>query len=204
MAVDKYLASALIHAAGLPTPRTVVCQTVEDALVAFHELGEDVVVKPLFGSEGRGITRITSEAVAWRVCKSLAQVGAVIYLQQFVPHHGWDLRLLLIGSRVLAMRRRNPVDWRTNISQGAVGEPVTPDPTQVDLAHRAARAVQASFIGVDILRGQDGQDYVLEVNAVPGWRALARCSQQDVARIVLDWVERQSGRVASDPLGHAY
>ena len=98
MAVDKYLASALLHAAGLPTPRTLVCQTVEDALAAFHDLGRDVVVKPLFGSEGRGITRITDEAVAWRVFKSLVQLGAVIYLQQFISHHGWDVRLLLIGT----------------------------------------------------------------------------------------------------------
>ncbi len=191
IAVDKYLASALLHGAGLPTPRTVVCQTVNDALAAFHELGQDTVLKPLFGSEGRGITRVTDEAVAWRVFKSLVQVGAVIYQQQYIPHHGWDLRLLVIGEQMFAMRRRNPLDWRTNLSRGATGEPFAASSSQLDLARRAVQAVQASFIGVDILPGQDGRDYVLEVNAVPGWRGLSRCLQIDVARHVLDWLEQQ-------------
>ena len=48
------------------------------------------LVKPLFGSEIRGITRITDEAVAWRVFKSLVQLELVIYLQQFISHHGWN------------------------------------------------------------------------------------------------------------------
>jgi ribosomal protein S6--L-glutamate ligase len=193
MSVDKYLTSSLLHAAGLPTPDTIVCQTVEQAVAAFDALGGDVVLKPLFGSEGRGIARLTDEAVAWRVFKSLASVGAVLYLQRFIPHPGWDLRLLVIGDQILAMRRRNPFDWRTNVSRGAQGEAIDPDPEHLDLARRAAAAVQASFVGVDLLQGEDGRVYVLEVNAVPGWRELARCLQHDVSQMVLAWMERQLG-----------
>src|SRR5205823_8693181 len=50
--VDKYLASACLEAAGLPVPPTVVCQDAETALAAFERLGGDVIVKPIFGSEG--------------------------------------------------------------------------------------------------------------------------------------------------------
>ena len=191
MSVDKYLTSSLLHAAGLPTPDTIVCQTVEHAMTAFEELGGDVVLKPLFGSEGRGITRLNDEAVAWRVFKSLSSIGAVLYLQRFIPHPGWDLRLLVIGDQILAMRRRNPFDWRTNVSRGATGEVVQPDAQQLELAQRAAQAVQASFVGVDLLQGDDGRTYVLEVNAVPGWRELARCLQCDVSAMILTWIEQQ-------------
>jgi ribosomal protein S6--L-glutamate ligase len=48
--VDKYLASARLEAAGLPTPPTAICQNADSAMAAFEELGGDVVVKPLFGS----------------------------------------------------------------------------------------------------------------------------------------------------------
>mgnify|MGYP001128130972 CR=1 FL=1 len=71
VAVDKYLASAKLQAAGLPTPRTVVCQTADDALAAFDALGGDVVVKPLFGSEGRGIMRIDDRALADRAFRAV-------------------------------------------------------------------------------------------------------------------------------------
>jgi len=188
VAVDKFLATAKLHAAGLLTPRTVACQTADEALAHFATLRGDVVLKPLFGSEGRGITRLTDEALAERACKMLEQFGAVIYLQEFVPHEGFDLRLFVVGDRVLGMRRRNPLDWRTNISRGATAEPFTPDALMVDLALRAAAAVGAPLAGVDILPGKDGQFYVIEVNAAPGWKALAACTGVDIASWVLDHI----------------
>ncbi|MEX0712298.1 MAG: hypothetical protein WD278_08105, partial [Pirellulales bacterium] len=123
-AVDKYLASARLAEAGLAIPRTVVCQTADAAMAGFVELGGDVVLKPLFGSEGRGIARLTDEALALRTFKLLEQLGAVLYLQEFVGHAGFDLRLLVIGQRVLGVRRRNLLDWRTNVSRGAKAEPL--------------------------------------------------------------------------------
>ena len=76
-AVDKYLATARLQAAGLLVPPTAVCQTTADGLAAFERLGGDVVVKPLFGGEGRGITRVTDAAVARRVFAALEQLGSV-------------------------------------------------------------------------------------------------------------------------------
>jgi len=188
-AVDKYLALAKLQAAGLRTPPTVACQTFDDAMAGFEALGGDVVVKPLFGSEGRGILRVEDPALALRVFKALAQLGAVIYLQKFIAHDGFDFRLLLIGQQVLAVRRHNPADWRTNVSRGATAEPLRPTPELVEMARRAAAAVGAPLAGVDILPGRDGHMYVLEVNAVPGWQATARTMQIDVAALVLEYVE---------------
>ncbi len=189
-AVDKFLTSAKLAAAGIDTPRTVCCQTPEDAMAAFAELGGDVVVKPLFGSEGRGITRIADEALALRAFKMLAQLGAVLYVQQFIQHEGADLRLLVIGEQVLAMKRRNPLDWRTNLSRGAKAEAFAPDQALVDLAQRAAAAVGAPLAGVDLLPGRDGRLFCLEVNAVPGWKGLAKAQSVDVAELVLEYVVR--------------
>jgi ribosomal protein S6--L-glutamate ligase len=111
-----------------------------------------------------------------------------LYLQEFVPQEGHDLRLLLIGERVLAMRRHNKLDWRTNISRGATAEPLTPDDDMIEMARRAAAAVGAPLAGVDLLPGRDGRLYAIEVNAVPGWKGLARALKIDVARLVIDYV----------------
>ncbi len=185
VAVDKYLALAKLQAAGLPVPRTETSQTVDEAMESFHRLGQDVVIKPLFGSEGRGITRITDPAIAERTCKLLIQLGAVIYLQEFVAHEGHDLRLLTLGPDVLGMRRSNRLDWRTNVSRGAVCERLEVTSQLGDLARRAAAAVGAVMAGVDLLPAKDGRLLVIEVNAVPGWRALAKTLDVDVARRVL-------------------
>lgn len=185
-AVDKYLTTALLARAGLLSPRTIACQTPDDAMAAFVELGGDVVVKPLFGSEGRGITRLNDEALALRAFKMLAGLGAVLYVQEFIPHEGYDCRLLVLGDEIYSMRRRS-ADWRTNVSRGATTEVFHPEDSLRDLAHRAAAVIGAPLAGIDLLPGRDGQWYVLEVNAVPGWKALARTLDVDIARKVLDF-----------------
>ena len=186
VAVDKYLALCRLRAAGIGVPRTRVCQTPGDALRAMTELGGDVVVKPLFGSEGRGLIRLNDPALAERAFGLLAPLGSVLYVQEFVPHAGFDLRLLVVGSRVLAMRRHAIDDWRTNLSLGGRAEPAEIDDELAALAHRAADAVGARHAGVDVLTGPDGRRYVLEVNAVPGWKGLSAALEIDVARLVLD------------------
>jgi RimK family alpha-L-glutamate ligase len=193
-AVDKYLATAKLQAAGLPVPRTIVCQTADEALTAFAELGGDVVVKPLFGSEGRGIARVQDEAMAYRVCTTLASLQSVLYLQEFIAHPGYDFRLLVIGQQVLAMKRSHAADWRTNVARGATPSPFTPTPEMLQMARTAAECIGAPIAGVDLLPGPDGRLYVLEVNAVPGWKALSATLDVDVASIVLDWIAAQLER----------
>lgn len=190
-AVDKYLASARLAAAGVPVPHTFACQTADDALAAFAALGSDAVVKPLFGSEGRGIARLQDEAVAERVFRMLAGMGAVLYVQQFIPHDGFDVRVLVVGQKMFAMRRSNAADWRTNISRGATAEPIELTAEMAALARRSADAIGAPLAGVDLLPASDGSTYVLEVNAVPGWKALAAALQIDIAAAILEYVERQ-------------
>ncbi len=190
-AVDKFLTSAKLQAAGLPTPRTIVCQTWEEGLAAFAALGNHVVLKPIFGGEGRGLTKLDDEALAERAFKMLTQLGAVLYLQEFIPHGGRDLRLLVLGDRIWGMQRINPDDWRTNASRGARTEPFEVTSALGDLASRAAATVGAPFAGVDIVLNHSGEPQVLEVNAVPGWKALSRTLQVDIAAEVLEFTARQ-------------
>jgi ribosomal protein S6--L-glutamate ligase len=190
-AVDKYLSTCRLVDAGLTVPRTAACQTHEEAMAAFERLGGRVVVKPLFGGEGRGITRLDDPALAERAFKMLAQLGAVLYLQEYVEHESYDLRLLVIGDKVFGMKRRNPLDWRTNISRGATAEPLDVSDELAVLARRAAAAIGAPLAGVDLLPGRDGTLYAIEVNAVPGWKALAGTLDLDVASLVLNLVERR-------------
>ncbi len=191
--VDKYLTTARLARATIATPPTAVCQRSDDALIAFEALGGDVVLKPLFGSEGRGMCRITDEETAWRTFRVLEQTGQVIYLQQFVKHPGWDLRAFVIGGRVIAsMRRTAGNDWRTNVAQGGTAERATLSDNEVSLALRAAEVVGCPIAGVDLLPGPTSELYVIEVNAVPGWKALAPTCGVDVAKEVVRFLTRES------------
>jgi ribosomal protein S6--L-glutamate ligase len=191
--VDKYLASARLEAAGLRVPPTVVCQHAQAALEAFSVLGGDVVVKPLFGSEGRGLVRVSDPELAWRTFRTLERTQCVLYLQKFIPHPGWDLRVFVLGGRPLAaMRRYARQDWRTNVAQGGKVKAIKVSEVEEELALRAASAVGAEVAGVDLLPGPDGTLYVIEVNAVPGWRALGLAAGVDVAAELVRYLEKMS------------
>lgn len=187
--VDKYLATARIAAAGLPTPRTIVCEGKDDALVGFARLGGDVVLKPLFGSEGRGMLRLDRPALAERVIQTVSRLGEVFYLQEFIRHPGFDFRALIVGGRVVAaMKRFSNGDFRTNVSQGARAEACHLPLAWNDLATSAAKALGAPVCGVDLLPGPDGEPYVLEVNSTPGFRALAESTGVDIAAAIIDYL----------------
>lgn len=187
-AVDKYLALARVEGAGLPVPPTWVGESAREALAACRDLGGDVVLKPLFGSEGRGLVRVSDPELAWRAAWALEQLGAVLYVQRFARNPGHDLRLFVLDGRVVGAIRRHapPGAWRANVALGGRPEAVVAEPAQTALAVAAAGAVGAVVAGVDLIHDLDRDAWVvLEVNAVPGWRALAAATGVDVAALIL-------------------
>ncbi len=189
--IDKYLAAARLEAAGLPVPKTIVCQTSEEALEAFEALGRDVILKPLFGSEGRGMIRISDLDIAWRTFKAMERIQSVLYIQKFIAHPGWDLRIFILdGEIITAMQRVGKDSWRTNVAQGGSGKKFRVKDFQAELALNAAKATEVIVSGVDLLPGPDGEWYVLEVNAVPGWRALQKVTRVDIAAKIIQHVTK--------------
>jgi RimK family alpha-L-glutamate ligase len=188
--IDKFLASALLAAAGLPTPRTVACERPDDALEAFDALGSDVIVKPLFGSMGFGMARVEDRDVAQRVFRALEIERAVYYVQETLPHDGTDVRAMVVGGRVVAAIERVGTGWRANLSRGAQARPITLDEQRARLCVQAAATLGADYAGVDLLRAADGRDYVIEVNGIPGWRGVERATGIDVAAALVEHLER--------------
>jgi ribosomal protein S6--L-glutamate ligase/tetrahydromethanopterin:alpha-L-glutamate ligase len=186
--VDKYYTSALLEDAGLPTPRTVVTEQFSDAMHAFRELGGDVVVKPIFGSEGRGMTRVSDPDTAYRVFRALELGRYVYYLQEFIPHRQQDIRVFVIGGQAVAAMVRRGETWKTNVAQGARSTALVPGDELTQLSIRAADVLGADYAGVDILPTEDGNYTIIEINGIPGWRGLASATGINVAGLLADHV----------------
>jgi len=185
--VDKYDILAILEDNGIPVPRTAVTENVNEALKAFKELGEDVVVKPIFGSRGIGSTRITDAEVASTTFRAITFYHGVIYLQEFV-HHGFsDIRAFIVGNRVIAAMRRVANSWKTNYSQGARPEPTILDKSLEDLAIKSAKLINCKIAGVDILESPKGP-LIVDVNSQPGWRGLQSVTQANVADEIISFI----------------
>lgn len=191
--IDKWLTLHRLAECGLRVPPTIACQTRDAALEAFEVLGRDVLVKPLFGGEGRGIIRLSDPDLAWRTLSTLSQLGHVLYLQQYIANFGYDIRVLVIGDQLLSIRREaQPGSYRSNISMGGIAKPYELSHLERDSAIRAASAVGGDVVGVDLMPARDGQTFILEVNAVPGWRGVASSLSVDVAKQIVSYVASKS------------
>lgn len=192
-AVDKYLTTQRLALHGLPVPDTVACENADAAMTAFIELGGDVVVKPLFGAEGRGIIRVSDPELAMRAFRTLERLNAVIYLQRFLGGPGYDLRLLLLDSKLLGAMKRTPCagEFRANIAQRGTGEAYEPTAEEMELAVAAADVTGSIFAGVDLMCDDSGQVHVIEVNAVPGWRGLQQACAVNIPEHLFAWLEGQ-------------
>jgi RimK family alpha-L-glutamate ligase len=178
--VDKSTTSFLLARAGIPTPATWVMEKVAEAraIVAAEVGAGPLVLKPLFGSQGRGLLLI-------RTADDLPEAapGGVYYLQRFVAveRDGFhDFRLFISGGRVLAAMMRHSGHWITNVKRGGRPVAVVADAVMKRMAVAAAAAVGADFAGVDIIQGADGPT-VLEVNSMPAWSGLQQVTPVDVA-----------------------
>jgi RimK family alpha-L-glutamate ligase len=185
--VDKYDLLAILEDNGVPVPKTAVTEDPDEALKAFHELGGDVVVKPIFGSRGIGSTRLTDPEVAYTVFRAITFYHGVIYLQEFVPHGCSDIRAFVVGSQVVASMRRVANSWKTNYSQGARPEPIKLDGQMEELAVKSAELIKCKIAGVDILESPRGP-LVVEVNSQPGWRGLQSVTRVNIADAIVDFV----------------
>lgn len=193
--VDKARTSLRLHQAGLPTPPTWVSESAATARrLATRESarGRELVAKPLFGSQGKGLRRIADADPG-----PAADPAGVWYLQRFVPPEGpgyRDWRVLVIGGRAIAAMERRADDWITNVAQGATVAPVDMPDDALQLAIAAVAAVDMHYGGVDLVR-EDGRWSVLEVNGIPSWEGLQRVTGSDLAAMLADdLIDRCLGR----------
>ncbi len=203
--VDKGMTSFLLHAAGIPTPPAWVLRDPDAArALAERELsaGHELVLKPLFGSQGVGLARPSSPA---DLPEPLACNG-IYYLQRFVRSgtaKSQDYRVFVIGARaVAAMRRVADQGWISNVAQGGACHPAALEPDLRELAEAAAGTLEMAYAGVDILRDATGRAWVIEVNGVPAWKGLQQvCGVDIAAALAADFLRCQRGDLRMESVG---
>jgi tetrahydromethanopterin:alpha-L-glutamate ligase len=181
--VDKSMTSFLLARAGVTTPASFAVEGREAAdAVVRREQG--LVLKPLFGSQGRGLRLVQAP----EDLPEPEAVAGVYYLQRLVPTAetgGFrDFRLLVCAGEVVAAMTRRGSDWITNVRRGGVPEALLPDDDLVSAALGAVQAVGADYAGVDLIRGPGGKVMVIEVNSMPGWKGLQSVTDVSIARHV--------------------
>ena len=192
--VDKSMTSLLLHAAGVPTPPTWAMESAAQAqrlVMRESAAGHALVLKPLFGSQGKGLQLVGRVGGVHVPLPELeGAYGSLAYLQRFVApiaSPGFDWRVLVIGGRAVTAMKRVSVHWVHNVKQGARCEACELTPALAEIAERAAATLQMDYAGVDVLpEGWAQALRVLEVNGVAAWQGLQRVTPFNIARAIVD------------------
>ena len=188
--VDKAMTSFLLHHHQVNTPSTWVCESraqAHDIILRETMAGRDLVIKPLFGSQGQGVRKLT-RATPFPVPME-AHVDGLYYLQSYVDsgEGEWhDHRVFVINGKAVGAMIRHGSSWVNNVAMGGRCEWIPPVGEIAELALHAARAVGIDYCGVDVIRDREGRLYVLEVNSIPAWKGLQGVVETDIAQLLVD------------------
>ena len=190
LATNKILTSLILRKAGIQTPETVACETIESAVKAYHALGGDIVIKPMYGARGRGIIRVSEEGLAENIFNNLSQLDEPFYIQKYYEHDNRDIRAFVLGDKVIASMERIADNWKTNIAKGATARPLELDKEAQEIAVKSAQLVKGEIIGVDLMKTKNGYS-VIEVNSVPGFAGLQSTTKLDIAAEIAKYCIRR-------------
>ena len=164
---DKWATSVALARAGLPQPKTALATDREEALRLMEAFGYPVVLKPVIGSWGRLLAKVTDREAAEALLEHKEVLGGfqhqLFYIQEYVEKPGRDIRVFVVGERAIAAIYRRSAHWITNTARGGQAEncPLTEEIAR--LAVKAAEAVGGGVVAVDLLESPRGL-LVNEVN----------------------------------------
>jgi [lysine-biosynthesis-protein LysW]--L-2-aminoadipate ligase len=187
---DRVAMHLALATAGLPLPPTAVALAAEHGVDAIESVGYPAVVKPVGGSWGRLVARVSGRDAAEAVVEHRAALRSpqhgIVYAQAYVDKPGRDIRVLVVGDRVPAAMYRRSDHWVTNVARGAQVEACPVSAELRDLALRAAASVGGGAVSIDLLETQAGELLVNEVNSLVEFRGLAAATGVDVAAELVD------------------
>jgi [lysine-biosynthesis-protein LysW]---L-2-aminoadipate ligase len=170
---DKGKQALLFGRHGVPHPTSRHAFGHDQVRDIASSLGWPVVVKPLSGSWGRGVVRLTDLACleAWTGGRESADPAGKLFpvlVQEYVEKPGHDLRVVVVGTEPVVAVERRSADWRTNTHLGATVWRTEVTPVIRDLCDRVVALLGPGFYGVDLVQDvRTGVVKVLEVNANP-------------------------------------
>jgi cyanophycin synthetase len=120
MACDKTVTKELLEQAGIPVPKGGVCRTIKEAIQTAEEIGYPVVLKPVNGNQGKGVSlNIQCPEEIPEAFRIAAAFSENILVEEYI--NGNDYRILVVGNQVSAVSLRIPAnvigDGRHTIAQ---------------------------------------------------------------------------------------
>lgn len=190
---DKLRSLQVLSRAKIGLPKTVFTNYSRDVEgLIEHVGGTPLVVKLLEGTQGLGVVLAETKNAAKSVIEAFNGLKARVIVQEFIKEaKGADIRVFVVDGHVVgAMKRQGKEgEFRSNLHQGGSAEVIELSDEEEITAIRAAKAMRLGVAGVDLIQSTRGP-LVLEVNSSPGLEGIEHATQKDVARSIIQYIEK--------------
>ncbi len=191
---DKLFASQLFALHDLHIPITGFAKSPNDTKDLIKMVnGAPLIIKLLESTQGKGVVLAETNKAAESVINAFKSVQTNILVQEFIKEaNGQDIRCFVIDGKVVASMQRQAEkgEFRANIHQGGKAGRVKITAEERKLAIKAAKALNLSVAGVDIIRSNRGP-MLLEVNSSPGLEGIEGATGKDIAMEMIMAVEKK-------------
>tara|TARA_B100000287_G_scaffold349033_1_gene337492 strand:+ start:721 stop:2097 length:1377 start_codon:yes stop_codon:yes gene_type:complete len=189
---DKYRSYVKLKDFNLTQPNTVLIPDDEEETIknSLEKLDTKfpIILKTLRGSKGVGVLFIESERALTSIVQLLYKEDkdTDILIQEYIESK-FDVRVLVLGNKILATMKRNVIegDFRSNYSQGGEVEKYDLSEEEKRNCILAAKSVGGDFVAVDFIPHK-GEQYFLEVNSSPGTDGIEEANNINIAKKVLE------------------
>jgi len=188
---DKLWSSQIFAENNLPTPKTLLVKQPIDSQLVKKEIGFPAVIKIFAGSYGKGVHLVQNQNEFTDFTDFVYGIKSdeAMIVQQYISSRpGEDLRIYVVGNKVLGAMKRSSTDgsFKTNITRGAVGSSFPMNERIEQIALDTAKALGLDIAGIDLLF--DGEDYKLcEANSAPGFLGFEKYTGVNVAKEIVDF-----------------
>jgi len=193
---DKLYANQILAQAGLPIPKTLLTRFPCKAELVEKQVGFPCVLKVITGSHGAGVylCRTPKEFEDLTELISSLDSKTSMIIQEYISHsEGRDLRVIVIGGRVVGAMQRTSTDgsFKANISRGGEGAPHEVDDEMEMLAIQVAKVLDLDIAGVDLLFHPDGYK-ICEANSSPGFKGFEKALGINIPEKVFAYAKMRS------------
>ena len=182
---------------GIPIPETVFSINPDNIEEQIKLLGgPPVIIKLQEGTHGMGVILAETKKSAKSIIDTLYKMDTSILLQRYISEaNGEDIRIIVVGNKVVAsMKRTSDLDdFRSNVHRGADTTAIKPTAKEQFIALNATKYLGLGVAGVDLMRSNKGP-VLLEVNASPGLQGIEAATGVNVAKHIIDFVEKNALR----------
>tara|TARA_B100000575_G_C23128682_1_gene654318 strand:+ start:1154 stop:1993 length:840 start_codon:yes stop_codon:yes gene_type:complete len=188
---NKVITSKSLIDNNVPTPRIKVAFTKESALEAIEEMGYPVVLKPVVGSWGRLIAKVTDRAGAEAILEHKEYLGAyyhsIFYVQEYIEKPGRDIRAFVIGGETVGAVYRSSEHWITNTAKGAKTSKCELSSELNEICQKAGNAIGNGVLAIDLMESKSGF-LVNEINYTVEFRNSIEPTGVNIPGKIIDYV----------------